>query len=226
MAQSNPAFRIKICGVTRADDILAVANSAADAIGLNFYPRSSRYVPLDQAERLADHCPDHLQRVGVFVNASRDELLKHAARCGLGWLQLHGDEPPELVAELGDYRIIRAFRCGADGLAPVTKFLDALTVEDRQRLTVLLDAAQPGQYGGTGHTLDWHALANEIGQLRDVPWILAGGLTPHNVAAAINCLQPQGVDTASGVEIAPGIKDPAAIESFAAAADEAFKSLS
>lgn len=217
------AFRIKICGVRTLDDISAVASTPADAIGLNFFPSSARYVPLRDAQPLAAACPSRIQRVGLFVDPSPDDLADVFREIELDWVQLHGHEPPELLNSIVGPAIVKAFRVGDEGLRPVVKYLEECERVGRRPDAVLLDAATAGALGGTGKTLDWSALQREIECLKDIPWILAGGLTPENVAEAVAKLAPHGVDTASGVESQRGVKDPELIARFAAAADAALK---
>lgn len=215
------SFRIKICGVRTLDDLFAVAATPADAIGLNFFAPSVRYVAPQEAQRLATACPSNVQRVGLFVNPTEQELRETLSLVDLDWVQLHGDEPPELLSRIDGLPIIKAFRVGHDGLRPVQDYLAECERIGSRPDAVLLDAAAVGQFGGTGKTLDWTALQQEIEHVRNIPWILAGGLTPDNVAEAIRLLRPADVDTASGVETTRGVKDPELIARFAAAANSA-----
>lgn len=197
-----------------------IGASGADAIGLNFYPKSKRFVSEETAEQLCDRWPDGAAKVGVFVNASSSHMRAAAERYSLDWLQLHGDEPPELVAEMSQqFNTIRAFRVGLDGIAPVLEQLDRIEQAGRLPQGILLDAAHATEYGGTGTALDWDRLAPE---LRGIPsnlfWLLAGGLTPENVRQAIATTGPAAVDTASGVESAPGLKCQNLVTRFVQAA--------
>jgi phosphoribosylanthranilate isomerase len=200
--------RVKICGVTRLEDALAAARLGADAVGFNFWPRSRRYVAPADAAAIVRRLPPGVATFGVFVDPSRAEVLEALAASGVGVAQLHGDEPPALCAGLG---------------VPVVK---AIRVRDRRDLAglasygaraFLLDSASAG-YGGSGATFDW-AVAAEAA--RDVPLLLAGGLTPENVAEAVRTVRPLGVDVASGVEASPGVKDLARMEAFIRRAKEA-----
>jgi phosphoribosylanthranilate isomerase len=222
LASENTAvFRIKICGVRRASDLAHIAAAGADAVGLNFYARSKRYLSPDDAPTVAAAVPPHIARVGVFVNASTAEMQEAAARYRLDFLQLHGDEPANQLAELAPWPVLKAFRFDDDGWSPIEQFLVDCR-RDRARLAaVLIDAPSPaGEYGGSGSTVDWRSLADWRSHL-DVPLILAGGLTAANVGRAIELVRPAGVDTASGVEGVDGCKDASAVKSFAAAAREA-----
>lgn len=217
-------FRIKICGITRREDATAAAAAGADAVGLNFYPPSVRYLPPEAAREVTADLPLSVWRVGVFVNATAAEIVRTAALAGLTAIQLHGDEPPEFGASLAallpaPLPILRAFRLkDAASLADVGAYLAAGRVPE----AVLVDAHQPGSYGGTGHKVDWEMLA---AFRPSPPWpslVLAGGLTPANVAAAIRLVRPAAVDVAGGVESAPGRKDAAAVSAFVSAAAAAF----
>lgn len=215
-------FQIKICGVTSAADARAVAEAGADCVGLNFYAGSARYLPPDRADEVVAAIPDGLMKVGVFVNASLLEIRDIAARYSLDLVQLHGDEPPELISQLSGYSVIKALRLGPEGLAPVASYLDACYQQAALPAMVLLDAFQPGIYGGSGKTIDWSA-ARDYHDLGAGPaLILAGGLKPENVAAAIREVRPAAVDTASGVESSPGHKDPSRLAAFVRAARGGF----
>lgn len=211
-------FRTKICGVTTASDAQMIARAGADAIGLNFYENSKRYLAPEKCPVITAVLPRTVKRVGVFVNASTDFIREMAHAWSLDYVQLHGDEPPEILGQLKELQVIRAFRCDR-GLAPVRDYLDECEV---QPAAVLVDAYDPHEFGGTGKTLHWPELANASKFIGDLPLILAGGLRASNVAEAIRLAQPFGVDTASGVEISPGIKDPTQCQAFIVAANSAF----
>jgi phosphoribosylanthranilate isomerase len=219
-------FQIKICGVRTSQDVQAVIDAGGDAIGLNFFPKSSRYLADDAARELLAGCDDRVCKVGVFVNESAETIRARAQRLALDWIQLHGDEPPELLRELTELRVLRAFRYGADGLQSVVEYLDRCQQLGCPPAAVLLDAARPGQYGGSGQPIDWALLQRDLRQIGPLTtsWVLAGGLTPDNVAQAIQRLRPMAVDTASGVERSPGVKDPQKIAAFIRAARQAFGS--
>lgn len=220
-------FRIKVCGVTRLSDAADVAAAGADAIGLNFYKGSPRYVSIDVARALAAAVKRGPLVVGVFVNASAKWIAEVAAAVPLGAIQLHGDEPPEFVRAMpAGLPVIRAFRIDDRGLAPAAKYAERCTAE-RPLSAVLLDAAvapsegEPQAYGGTGERLDWAGVGRERQIVQGPPVILAGGLRAENVARAIALSHADGVDTASGVEVAPGIKDAKQVRQFVAAAKSA-----
>ena len=210
-------FRIKICGITSVEDALLAAEAGADAIGLNFYDKSPRYVTAEKAKEISDALPAGVAKVGVFVNSLPKGIIATVNRVGLTAVQLHGDEGPDFLAGLGKLPVIKAFRCKESTLDSVKAFLD-LCGESSQPIAVLLDAHAPGNYGGTGQILDWAGLARERNKLLGLPLILAGGLTSQNVAEAISLARPDAVDTASGVESAPGKKDPEKVRPFVAAA--------
>lgn len=212
-------FRTKICGLVSEHDAQVVASAGADAIGLNFYPGSKRFVSIDKAKAICRRLPDSVVRVGVFVNAKSSEIKLATDECELDYVQLHGDEPPEFLAQLGNTKIIRAFRVKSE-LAPAVGYLAACT---RVPEAVLLDAYCPSAFGGTGQQLPWTRLRDASSQLRGLPVILAGGLTPLNVGEAIHEAQPWAVDTASGVEKKQLIgKDAALVQAFLTAAKSAF----
>jgi phosphoribosylanthranilate isomerase len=210
---------VKICGIRDVGTALAAAEAGADAIGLNFYEKSPRAVaPAVAAEivaRLRDQASHAAQAVGVFVNHSVSEIRTICETCGLSMIQLHGDEPPEQVVELAaDFRVVRAFRVGAEGLDSTARYLDACRRQQSLPWACLVDAKVEGQFGGTGHTAPWELLAREY-QVGDwPPLILAGGLRPDNVAEAIRVVRPWGVDVAGGVESSVACKDAALVRQF------------
>ncbi len=215
-------FRIKICGLTQLADADCVVASGADAVGLNFYARSPRYVTLPTAQAIAAALPASILKVGLFVNETPERIRELAATVPLDVVQLHGDETPEDIRGLAGLRVMKAFRLGPGEGARVKDFVAACEAQQTPLAAVLVDAFHPGSYGGTGQAADWQA-AFELRSNLCLPLILAGGLTAQNVAAAIVAVRPAGVDTASGVESAPGQKDPQRVRDFAAAAQQAFQ---
>jgi phosphoribosylanthranilate isomerase len=197
---------VKVCGVTSVQDVELCVAAGVDAIGLNFAPGSPRCLTLEAAAAIAQAIPAHVLSVGVFVDADLTKLLHYKRVLSLGCLQLHGDEPPELLAQLlpHAYKALRVR--GADVHAEAARFAGE---------HLLLDAYVPGAHGGTGARFDW-TLARELASTRKVT--LAGGLTPENVAEAIATVQPYCVDVASGVESAPGRKDVQRVHAFVRAA--------
>lgn len=214
-------FRVKICGITCPADARLAVEAGADAIGLNFYPQSPRYCALEQARAIALALPRHVCKVGVFVNATLETIGAAAAEVPLDLIQLHGDETPEFARQVCPLPVMRALRVGAD-LAPVSEYLKACHRLRAVPRLLLLDAARAGQFGGTGATLDWELLATGRGALGGMPLVLAGGLTPANVAEAIRVVRPWGVDVASGVETKPGQKSAELVRQFVAQAHAAF----
>jgi phosphoribosylanthranilate isomerase len=217
-------FHVKICGITTAADAAMVVQERADAVGLNFYPLGPRCVTLGQAEDIVGVLPSEVARVGVFVNSPSAEIRTMAGRLRLDYVQIHGDEPPEFLAELAGYATIRALRCGSD-FAAASDYLDRCRALGCPPAALLIDAHHPHQYGGTGDVADWQALAAARASFADVPLILAGGLNPGNVAQAIAIVRPSAVDAASGVELAPGKKSQHLVHSFVEAALAGFAGL-
>ena len=212
--------QIKICGIKRTVDALAALRAGVDAIGLNFSRESPRYVgDCLAARQIVDETKDRekVQWAGVFVNSALSEVLEIQAALGLNIVQLHGDERPEFVSALAKrlgpgVMIWKAFRVSV--AADLNSIYDFNTCCDAW----LIDAKAPGLRGGSGKVFDWKILAN---LKRERPVVLAGGLNAGNVAAAVHRVSPEWVDTASGVESAPGVKDAAMIESFVRAARSA-----
>ena len=195
--------RIKICGITRAEDALAAARSGADAIGLVFYQRSPRHVSVAQAEQLAEALPPFVTVVGLFVNAEAAFVREVLASVPLDMLQFHGDETPEYCEQF-DRPYLKAIRvkAGVDLLQCASDF--------RSAKGLLLDAHVEGIPGGTGTAFDWALIPKQL----PLPVILSGGLDAENVAAAIKQVQPYAVDVSSGVEAGKGIKDAAKVAAF------------
>lgn len=217
-------FRVKICGITSGADAGAACDAGADAIGINFFSGSPRCCTLKQAQAVARAVRPGVVRVGVFVNSTADEVRRVAAETPLDLVQLHGDEPPELLRELRPLPAVRVFRVQAD-LNPVRDYLAQCHRLQAWPRMALVDACRTGEYGGTGQKLDWPQLAKERSVWHGMPLILAGGLNPQNVAAAIATVRPWAVDVASGVEDSPGRKSVPLMVEFVHAAREAFARL-
>jgi len=194
--------RVKICGITSLQDARHATDCGADALGFVFYPGSPRCIDPDRARQIISELPPLVTTVGLFVNETPTRIRETAGYCGLNVIQLHGDETP-VQCEYPPYRVIKALRlaAGADVAALAAYPVSAL----------LLDACVPGQFGGTGQRCDW-GLASRIAGRHRV--ILAGGLGPDNVAAAVAQVRPYGVDVSSGVELSPGRKDPDKVAQF------------
>ena len=200
--------RAKICGITRIEDIHSAVHAGVDAIGFVFYAPSPRYVTFSQAQQLAHHIPAYVQLVGLFVNASSDEILQVLKNVPLDIVQFHGDESPEQchdIAKIVGRRWYKAIQVKPD--------LDIIKIiknyQQAGASAVLLDAWHPDLKGGTGHQFDW----SQFPKL-DIPLILAGGLKPDNIEEAIKTTGAYAVDVSGGVESAKGIKDQQLIEHF------------
>lgn len=204
------SVRVKICGITRLEDARDAVAAGADALGFMFYAGSPRHVTVEAAEAICRGLPPFISKVGVFVDAELGRIHEVATRCRLDAVQLHGRESPEFCARC-ERPVIRAFRVrGEETIAGLEAYRTSAW---------LLDSYVAGQAGGTGATFNWELAAVAVGLGR--PVILAGGLTPENVAAAVCQVRPYAVDVSSGVETAPGRKDPASIRAFVSAAKAA-----
>jgi phosphoribosylanthranilate isomerase len=219
-------FRIKICGITNVADAGAAVDAGADAIGLNFYRGSKRFVTTETARRIVAAIGGRAEPVGVFVNESGEAICDACREAGLNTVQLHGEEWAKKLAAVIPNRgisVIRAHSFGARGLAAV--YQDMFDATGIAAAAVLVDAAVSGMHGGTGQMIDWTRLVNYEQSIGRMPLILAGGLTPDNVAEAIRIVRPHAVDVASGVEASPGKKDYAKVRDFVAAARDAFEQI-
>jgi len=207
--------RVKICGVTRVEDAVRAAYLGADAIGLNFWPRSKRCIDAVTAREIVEALPPLVMAVGVFVDQPLEEVRRIASEARLSALQLHGAES---VAACSGHAlpVYKAFRCAPRDDSPGLPWADEVSSYAGSVAGVLLDAAAGGP-GGTGRICDW-TLARSVAS--ELPVLLAGGLTPDNVAAAIAAVRPWGVDVASGVETSPGVKDSDLMARFIRAAKE------
>lgn len=199
--------RVKICGVTKAADAVAAAESGADALGFMFFAGSKRHITLPAAAEIVRELPPLVAKVGVFVNATAEEIRRAVGETGIDTLQLHGEEPPDFCAQFAPLKVVKAFR-----------------LRDRDSLRAclhypahawLLDSHVEGAHGGTGVAADWHLAAEAARLHRHV--MLAGGLRVETVAGAVRQVRPFAVDVSSGVESAPGQKDHAKMRAFLAA---------
>jgi phosphoribosylanthranilate isomerase len=210
-------LRVKICGVTTPADVAACAAAGADAVGVNFHPGSKRYVDPRASQPLLRSVPPLMSAVGVFVGLPFRRIMALAYQLGLRGVQYHGE--PQKPEDLFPFSLVAAFRVrDRQSLAEIDRYLDACRAAGQMPGAILLDAYVEGQEGGTGTTAPWDVIA---GYDPGVPVILAGGLTPDNVADAIRTVRPAGVDVASGVESAPGRKDPDKVRAFVANARDA-----
>lgn len=200
---------VKVCGVTTVEDARASVEAGADAIGVNFWAGTPRRVDEATARAIAEAVGDRALMVAVFVDATLDRVRAVLEATGIAWAQLHGDEPPSMVQALlpTAYKALRV--AGPD-------VVEAARAYPGEHL--LLDASVPGMVGGTGRTFDW-AIAAEVARERKLT--LAGGLTPDNVADAVRQVRPHRVDVASGIESAPGRKDPQKVSAFVRSARSA-----
>jgi len=195
--------RIKVCGITNPDDGVMAAQAGAAAIGLVLWPGSPRFVDRAMARRIVEALPSFVLRVGVFVDQSLDMMTRTSEDIGLDIVQLHGSERPEMVACL-PRRVIKAIRVGGDSILE--------EVRQYESAGILLDTKDEALSGGTGKTFDWQAAQQVRAR---VPFlVLAGGLTPENVSAAIKTVGPDAVDVSSGVESTPGRKDAKKLKAF------------
>jgi phosphoribosylanthranilate isomerase len=203
--------RIKICGITRLEDAQLAVELGAAALGFNFYPPSPRYIAPAVARRIVGHLPPFMTPVGVFANETDGEHVAGVAhQAGVSVVQLHGPGFPKLDGVLNDFLLIRAVAIGPDFKPELLRSLKAHAF--------LLDSFDPELRGGTGKTFEW-GLAREAKRYGSI--ILAGGLTPGNVAQAVKEVHPFAVDVASGVESAPGVKDPDKLRAFFSAVEDA-----
>ncbi len=198
------SVRVKICGITTIADAELAVQCGADLIGLNFYPSSPRFVSYAVAREICAVLPPHILRVGVFVNVERSEIVSLVDQLHLDLVQFHGDE--EETDLLGwSCRTIKAVRVALD--APLPDLTQIPTDY------ILLDTHRAGRYGGTGETFAWEPVVSYLPQCEE-RLLLAGGLTPENVALAVRTVRPWAVDVASGVESVPGRKDLEKLRAF------------
>jgi len=195
-------IKIKICGITNLDDAMAAAEDGADALGFIFYKKSPRYVEPEKAAEIIHRLPPFITPVAVFVNEREEKVRDIQFTTGIKVLQFHGDERPEFCDRFAT-RVIKAFQVK-----------DKESIKHMAHFHVgafLLDSYKDGVRGGTGTTFDWHlaVVAKTFGRV-----VLAGGLTPENVAEAVKLVQPYGVDVAGGVEREKGLKDHAKLKKF------------
>jgi len=206
---------IKICGIREIASAQIAVQAGADAIGLNFFERSPRVVAPAIAAEIVTALKGAVEPVGVFVNHSVAEVREICHQCGLRTVQLHGDEPPEQVAELSaDFRVIRAFRAGPEGLGALARQLATLRGLGTVPWACLVDAQVEGSYGGTGQLAPWEIVRRDYVLAEWPPLILAGGLRPENVAEGVRVVNPWGVDVAGGVEAAVACKDATLVRKF------------
>jgi len=196
--------RVKICGITNLDDAIAACHAGADALGFNFSDeakRKGRYIDPRDAESICKSLPPFVTKVAVAINPRPEQVAEWLPF--MDCVQLHGDETVDFCRQISA-KLIKVFHAGPE--------FDPVGMLDYPVSAFLLDASVPGQRGGTGHTCDWDAASAAVALGR--PVILAGGLTPENVADSVRTVQPYAVDTASGVESEPGKKDHGKLRDF------------
>jgi phosphoribosylanthranilate isomerase len=202
--------RVKICGITSLEDALTAVEAGADALGFVFYNESPRHIFPEQAARIIEQLPPFVQAVGLFVNEQAATVNELADLCRLDLVQLHGDEPAGYCAQIRR-RVLKAFR---------VRSLTCLDpIRDYPVAGYLLDTFSPSFYGGTGLSFNWEIAAEAVKRHQRI--VLAGGLTPDNVAEAVRQVRPWAVDVSSGVESAPGKKDHQKVREFIRTAKEA-----
>ena len=195
---------VKICGITNLADALCAIEAGANALGFVFYPRSPRFCDVEKARHIIRELPRGIVKVGVFVNEPIDLLLQYLSNMPLDYAQLHGDETPGFCSKM-PIGVIKGLR---------VKSLDEIKkLPDYPVAYYLLDSYSEKEYGGTGAAFDWN-IAVEAKNILSSPVLLSGGLTPENVAEAVNKVDPYGVDVSSGVETSPGIKDHKKVREF------------
>ena len=203
MNKTRVRIRVKICGITREEDAKAAVESGADAIGLVFYSKSPRYVDLTSAHKIACAVGPFVTVVGLFVNASIDQVNEVIDAVELDLLQFHGDEDEAYCAQF-HMPYIKAIR-----MYPGLDVTDVMADYPSAR-GFLFDAWNKDKYGGTGETFEWQRLSG----LDETPYILAGGLNPDNIGEAVATARPYAVDVSGGVEVSPGIKSSELIQQF------------
>ena len=200
--------KVKICGITNWSDARGAVAAGADYLGFNFYRESSRYIAPAAARRIVERLPVGVASVGVFVNEPEPEMLAIARRVGLDYVQLHGDETPEIVSRMRrSFRVIKAIRVR-------DSFRVAQLANFKRASSILLDGFDTRLRGGTGKIFNWK-LAKNAGRKRQI--FLAGGLTPENAAEAVSAARPFAIDVCSGVESRPGKKDAARMRALVTA---------
>ena len=207
-------MRVKICGITRREDAELAVELGAWAIGLIFHEPSPRKADLQVAAAIGAEFKRQVEVVGVFVNGELGDVAERADACSLTMLQLHGDEGPVYCDEIRRRTGLKVMKAARVRDAASLQALSAFRGVDYH----LVDAHHPDLFGGTGETFDWDLLRTRRSK---IPLVLSGGLTPDNVSDAIRAVHPFAVDTASGTEASPGVKDPAKVKAFFRAAEQA-----
>lgn len=196
-------IKIKICGITNAEDALMAIEYGADALGFIFYPQSHRYVTPEKAKSIIDKLPPLTLRIGVFVDAEPETIMKTVNECRLDGVQFHGNESPEFCSKFRR-RVIKGIRPQREE--------EVANIAEYKVDAFLVDSYHPDVMGGTGTTFDWELAV--AAKMFGVPVILAGGLNPKNVAEAVRLVKPYGIDVCTGVETFQGKKDPEKLKDF------------
>lgn len=191
------SIRIKICGITRLEDAKIAANLGVDALGFIFYQKSPRFIDLEQARNIIMQLPPFVNRVGVFVNETFENIMETVRLTGIDTVQLHGNEPPEFCSSI-PLPVIKSF-----SIKPETNISE---FQNYKTQGLLLDTWSGQMHGGSGKTFDWNIARMACDRFNNI--ILAGGLGPSNLEDALRSAQPYAVDINSGVEIMPGVKNP------------------
>lgn len=202
---------VKICGITRAQDADLAAGLGAHALGFVFWPGSPRCISAETAKAIAANVPSNVLKAGVFVDQPVDEVARIMDAAGLDLAQLHGHESPEYCRELKEKFVVSGFSRTVFKSVAMSGSGSVNVADFDPDVVLLVDAHDPAKFGGTGRTVNWDA-AREIAATRRT--ILAGGLTAANVKLAVRSVRPYGVDVSSGVESAPGVKDPNRMRAF------------
>lgn len=213
--QAKPAPRIKVCGVTLTDDLNFLAAAGVDTIGLNFVPSSPRCISPTQGQQLSSRAAElGLLRVAVVMNMPPTSLVDLLKQVEVDFVQLHGSELPDMAAACLGLPIIKA--TSWTGRTEEAQLIQAWRplAKSGTLIAIIVDAYAPASGGGTGRTACWDLLQPRPADLADIPLILAGGLNPDNVATAVSATTPHGVDTASGVELRPGVKSEELVQKF------------
>ena len=200
---------IKICGVTRVEDIEFCVELGVDAVGFNFVSGSPRCITPEHAAKIATTLPNEIERVGVFVNRTRSEVRQISIRAELSTLQFHGEEPDSMLSDWGEFKVIRAIR-------PKSEKEVLPLIQRTSTSRILIDAFCQDKHGGTGKQVSRELLDSAKLHCQS-SLIISGGLTPKNVSDVVSVYRPYGVDVASGVEQSPGVKDRGLLEEFVAA---------
>jgi len=196
--------KIKICGITNAEDAQAAVDVGCDALGFMFYKKSPRYISPDKAKEIADQLPNRIIKIGVFVNAKEEQVRRIAKLCGLNMLQFHGNESPEFCSKFKDFKVIKAFR--------IKDKVDLDKVLRYKTFAYLFDAFVKSKLGGTGRQFKWKLLTDKTNIKQ--PIFLSGGLNSGNVVRAIKTVHPEWVDASSSLEKSPGKKDIVKLTNF------------